>query len=121
LTAANPLRADLIPQPSTLTLYFSMHSTAMVLEIDRLLRAGELSHRKIAARLGVSRGTVSAIASGRRGLYGKDSFERVAPTLPSSPPARCKHCGYRVYQPCRICQARKRRWLLMERSSTLSY
>jgi hypothetical protein len=86
-----------------------MHSSALILEIDRLLREGKLSHRKIAARLHVSRGTVGAIASGRRGLYGKDSHDYHDSPLPESPPTRCHHCGYRVYLPCRICLARKLR------------
>ena len=49
-----------------------MLATATVREIDRLLKKGELSQRKIAAQLGVSRGIVGAIASGRRGLYGRN-------------------------------------------------
>jgi hypothetical protein len=85
-----------------------MLPTALVHEIDRLLREGQLSHRKIAARLGVSRGTVSAIAGGRRGLYGKDPADKKHPSLaPASPPTRCPRCGYRVYLPCLICVARK--------------
>jgi DNA-binding XRE family transcriptional regulator len=86
-----------------------MHTTALVREIDRLLRAGELSQRQIAARLKVSRGTISAIASGRRGLYGKDPFQKYSPLVPSSPPTRCPHCGYRVYLPCIICRIRQHR------------
>ena len=84
-----------------------MLPTTLVHEIDRLLREGELSHRKIAAHLGVSRGTISAIASGRRGLYGKEPFETYSPLVPSSPPTRCPHCGYRIYLPCLICRIRE--------------
>ena len=85
-----------------------MHPTALIHEIDRLLKQGGLSHRRIAARLGVSRGTVSAIATGRRGLYGKEPIEEDHRSLaPASPPTRCPHCGYRVYPPCLICQARQ--------------
>ena len=80
---------------------------ALINEIDRLLREGELSQRKIADRLGVSRGTISAIASGRRGLYGKDPLETYSPLIPTSPPTRCPHCGYRVYLPCLICLSRQ--------------
>jgi len=83
-----------------------MLTTDLVHEIDRLLREGELSQRKIAVRLGVSRSTVSAIASGRRGLYGKDPFETYLSLVPTSPPVRCPHCGYRVYMPCIICRVR---------------
>ena len=45
---------------------------ATVQEIRRLLDEGQLSQRKIAAQLGVSRGTVGAIASGRRGMFGRE-------------------------------------------------
>ena len=85
-----------------------MLPTALVHEIDRLLKRGELSHRKIAARLGVSRGIVSAIANGRRGLYGKDPPDESRRSItPTSPAARCRRCGYRVYGPCLICEARE--------------
>jgi hypothetical protein len=84
-----------------------MHPTALIHEVDRLLREGELSHRKIAARLGVSRGTISAIANGRRGLYGREPLDEDRRTLtPASPPTRCRSCGYHVYMPCLICAAR---------------
>ena len=43
-----------------------MIATALVEEIRHMLREGRLSQREIAKRLGVSRGTVNAIASGRR-------------------------------------------------------
>jgi hypothetical protein len=86
-----------------------MLATAVVQEIDRLLKMGQLSHRKIAARLGVSRGTVSAIASGRRGLHGRDSFDAGCGARRAGlPPTRCPGCGYRVYEPCLICRARSR-------------
>jgi hypothetical protein len=88
-----------------------MHSTALIHEIDRLLKEGELSHRKIATRLGVSRGVVDGLANGRRGLYGKeplaDDRRSLAPTAPAE---RCSHCGYRVYLPCLICQAREHKY-----------
>src|SRR4051812_23660736 len=84
-----------------------MLPTALIHEIDRLLKEGELSRRKIALRLGVSRGTVAAIASGRRGVYGKDPVGRHSAPLRKSPPTRCPQCGYRVYLPCRICRMRE--------------
>ena len=84
-----------------------MLPTALVHEIDRLLRQGELSHRKIASRLGVSRGTISAIANGRRGLFGKDPDDNRAAHIRTAPPMRCPRCGYRVYPPCLICEARE--------------
>lgn len=87
-----------------------MLTTAMVHEIDHLLKEGRLSQRQIAARLGISRGTVGAIAIGRRGLFGKEpAAEPGQPSASPSPPVRCPHCGHRVYAPCLICQARKYR------------
>jgi hypothetical protein len=87
-----------------------MLATATVREIDRLLKEGDLSQRKIAARLGVSRGVVSAIASGRRGLYGRNQPDD--PSVPhraTSQPERCPRCGYRIYRPCLVCQGRQHR------------
>ena len=83
-----------------------MLPVALVNEIDRLLRVGNLSQRKIAARLGVSRGVVSAIASGQRGLHGKETDRPHFPLHNARVPARCPNCGYRVYLPCLICKAR---------------
>lgn len=82
-----------------------MLSQSLILEIDRLLKEGQLSQRKIARRLGVSRGTISAIARGRRRLHGKESRREKR----SARPARCPVCGYRVYLPCMICRAREYR------------
>jgi hypothetical protein len=82
-----------------------MHPLATVIEIDRLLKEGELSQRKIAVRLGVSRGTVTAIASGRRGLHGQDSRHEDE-SMRKSPPERCPRCGYFVSLPCLVCRTR---------------
>lgn len=84
-----------------------MLPTSLVLEIDRLLKEGRLSHRQIALRLGVSRGTISAIAQGRRGLYGKDPIDKRRARTPSSAPIRCPDCGHRVYLPCLVCITRQ--------------
>jgi hypothetical protein len=79
----------------------------LVEEIDRLLHEGQLSQRKIALRLGVSRGTVHAIASGQRGLFGKDPLQEMpTSTPPLLPPERCPECGFRVYKPCLVCRTR---------------
>jgi hypothetical protein len=84
-----------------------MLATALVEEIDRLLKEGRLSHRKIATQLGVSRGTVNAIANGQRGLHGKDApTEGFAVSYAALPPRRCPRCGYRIYVPCHICRTR---------------
>jgi hypothetical protein len=80
----------------------------VVEEIQRLLAEGQLSQRKIAIKLGVSRGTVGAIASGKRGGYGREP-DADQPELPSTdlPPERCQGCGAMVYMPCVLCQARR--------------
>jgi hypothetical protein len=80
---------------------------ALVNEIDSLLHDGTLSRRKIALRLGVSRGIVDAIANGDRGLYGQDPFAKHSPRVPTSPATRCPTCGYRVYLPCLVCRTRE--------------
>jgi hypothetical protein len=87
-----------------------MHSIEIIQEIDRLLRRGDMSQREIAAQVGVSRGTVSALASGRRGLHGKHADDASPASQRSSArPVRCPECGYRVYFPCLICSARAHR------------
>ena len=95
-----------------------MLSLSVVRKIDRLLQEGKLSHRKIADRLGVGRGTVSAIASGRRGLYGKELSSKEPRSLPGQSPAeRCGRCGYLVHKPCLVCEIRdfqERRKLVRE-------
>jgi hypothetical protein len=78
-----------------------------VQEIDRLLREGKLSQRKIAARLRVSRSTVAAIAKGERQLYGRETGRSERDAIePSRESKRCPACGYLVYMPCVICMAR---------------
>jgi hypothetical protein len=85
-----------------------MLALSLVEEIERLLTEGTMSQRKIAKRLGISRGTVAAIASGRRGLYGRDEeSDDHDPHVHLSPPERCPICGYLVYMPCLVCGARE--------------
>ncbi len=83
---------------------------ALVQEIQRYLDEGKLSQRKIAHKLNVSRGTVGAIASGRRGIYGREPSSQ-QPTLCclELPPERCLGCGSKVYKPCVLCRAREYR------------
>lgn len=95
-----------------------MLPTAIVNEIDALVRAGTLSNRKIAMRLGVSRGVVNAIASGKRQLHGGDSDAALLPLGATRPAVRCPYCGYRVYMPCLVCRTREhkrsqRLWALL--------
>jgi hypothetical protein len=86
-----------------------MHATDLLYEIHRLILVGELSQREIAAHLGVSRGTVSAVASGRRSLVGREPRRTYSPLTPTTPPVRCRRCGYRIYLPCIICRVREHR------------
>ena len=84
-----------------------MLAPSMVKEICRLLAEGNFSQRQIARLTGVSRGTIGAIASGKRPDYElrsrtEDEFERLA-----GPPRRCPTCGGMVYMPCRLCALRK--------------
>lgn len=82
-----------------------MIGSGMVAEIRRLLAEGRLSQRKIAKLTGISRATISAIASGRRPDYqprpANDLFDR-----PQGPPRRCLGCGGLVYLPCKLCRVR---------------
>jgi DNA-binding XRE family transcriptional regulator len=81
---------------------------AVVEEIRRLLDEGTLSQRKIAAKLGISRGTVGAIASGKRGLYGREPDpDEPELTALDTPPERCRGCGAMVHMPCLLCRTRR--------------
>ncbi len=77
-------------------------------EVHRLLSEGKLSQRAIARRLGISRGTVCAMATGRRGNC--ESLARANgggnSSKPADPSERCPGCGAMVYMPCRLCRAR---------------
>lgn len=85
-----------------------MLSLSLVEQIVDLLNEGELSQRRIAERVGVSRGTVASIASGRRGLFGRDPESDDDRSLANlTPPERCPKCGYLIYAPCRVCRARE--------------
>jgi hypothetical protein len=87
-----------------------MLSKSLIDEIDQLLKEGRLSQRRIADRLRVSRGVVTAIAGGRRGLHGREVGDNVAMSLaPVGSPERCPRCGYRVYMPCLVCIVREHR------------
>lgn len=86
-----------------------MIAPSMVDEVRRLLSEGRLSQRAIARRTGISRGTVAAIASGRRPDY--EARRRAAGieyTPPRGKPVRCPGCGALVQMPCLACQLRQR-------------
>jgi hypothetical protein len=80
---------------------------AKVLEAQRLIQLGELSYRKIARMVGLGRGTIGQIASGKRLAWpdrvrgGENRAYRC-----SGPIARCPECGGRVYMPCLLCHVR---------------
>ena len=82
-----------------------MIPNSVVHEVQRLLRVEGLSQRKVAMRLGVSRGSVHAIAQGKRN-------EPTGPRLLDPglqydrPPERCPECGGLVYMPCLLCRIR---------------
>ncbi|TWU22688.1 hypothetical protein [Bythopirellula polymerisocia] len=80
-----------------------------VMEVRRLLVEGHLSHRKIALQLGVSRGIVNSIASGRRGLHGRETTTNYSYDSPELVAQRCRGCGAMVYMPCLLCRARQYR------------
>jgi transcriptional regulator with XRE-family HTH domain len=79
-----------------------MITEKVVQEVRRLLAEGTLSQRKIAQRTGICRGTVGAIASGKRPDY--EMSEPVEEEEIVGPPMRCGGCGGLVYLPCRRCR-----------------
>jgi len=83
-----------------------MLALGIVNEIERLLAARKLSERQIARKVGVSRGTVSAIAQGKR--TDRVHVERQAAAYSTdAAPVRCPGCGATVYMPCLACHVRK--------------
>lgn len=85
-----------------------MIATSVVHEIRRLLQEGHVSQRQIARKIGVSRGTVNAIARGKRPSHAaKGQHEENGFTAPSGLPVRCPGCGCRVQMPCLLCYIRE--------------
>ena len=82
-----------------------MLSNALIEAAQRLLIDGKLSHRAIAKKLDVSRGSVSAIASGL--LRTQPQAVPDDDPLETGPIERCASCGGRVYVPCRLCRVRQ--------------
>ena len=84
-----------------------MIAPAVVDEIKRLLEEEALSQRKIARRTGASRGTVNAIALGKRPDYEACRGERGGDFVtPGGPAVRCPSCGGMVQMPCLACRVR---------------
>jgi hypothetical protein len=88
-----------------------MIATPVIECIEKLLAEGKLSQRKIAKKVGVSRGVVASVASGRRPDYEQLQHKRRQgqEPLPLGPLARCRECGGMVYMPCRLCESRRQR------------
>lgn len=85
-----------------------MITPSVVEQVKHLLSDGSLSQRKIAKMTGVSRGTIGAIASGKRRDIRpprKPWYEE--PDEPLGPPRRCSGCGAIVQPPCRACRLRE--------------
>jgi transcriptional regulator with XRE-family HTH domain len=85
-----------------------MIAAETVSEVRRLLIENNLGQREIACRTGISRGSVRAIASGRR----RDNAMRLPMKAidweqPVGPPERCSGCGGLVFLPCLVCATRK--------------
>lgn len=94
-----------LPSPEDRT----MLALPIVEETDRLLKEGKLSQRQIAEHLQISRGTVSAIARGRRALFGRALEADKMDSDPLLPAGRCPSCGFLVHMPCLICRTREYR------------
>ena len=85
-----------------------MIASHLVEQVQQLLIEGKLSHRKIARLTGVSRGTIGAIALGKRRLRPRTMpLWEEEPLVPEGPPQRCPQCGAMVYMPCRLCRTHK--------------
>lgn len=85
-----------------------MIATAIIEEVRRMLREGILSQRQIAERLGVSRGTVNAVALGKRTARSQADANGNEPFIPPTGlPVRCPGCGGRVQMPCLLCHLRQ--------------
>jgi hypothetical protein len=82
-----------------------MISPQVIDEIRRLVLSATLSQRKIAQRLGVSRGTVNAVALGKRPVPHQRRREDPLPA-PEGPAVRCPGCGGLVHSPCLLCRVR---------------
>ena len=82
-----------------------MIAPELVQRVERLLAVGRLSQRKIAKLTGVSRGTVGAIAAGRRPDYEalRRRRQEHEPPERTGPPRRCPGCGAMVLMPCLAC------------------
>ena len=74
-------------------------------EIRALLAEGKLSQRAIARKVGVSRGTVAAIAGRKRPCY--ERRLSADPSATSRRRGRCPICRAMVFFPCLACLVRQ--------------
>ncbi len=99
----------------------TMIAVTVVEEIRRMLGEGRLSQRKIASKIGVSRGTVSAIAQGKHVVVlKKQQSDQRGFIPPTGMPVRCPECGGLVQMPCLLCYIRTKRRQQAQDESTLS-
>ena len=70
---------------------------------ERLIATGEFTRRQISHMAGISRGSVDAIATGKRRCRRRKDTEE-----PRGPLNRCLTCGARVYGDCIACDVRRR-------------
>ena len=94
-----------------------MIGPTVIEEIQRLLAEGDLSQRKIAKVMKVSRGTVAAVASGKRRPYYPRPDDRDEQL--SGPVRRCPGCGGMATMPCRACRVRELRAESLKRCHVL--
>lgn len=88
-----------------------MLTLGKVLEVQKLLCLG-MSQRRVASKLGIGRATVGSIASGKRGLHGReqsscekgcrDHLHELTGDF-----VRCPECGAKVLLPCVRCNAHR--------------
>lgn len=85
-----------------------MIASDIVKEIRQMLAVGSLSQRAIAQQTGVSRGTIYAIAKGKRRDYPPQYFRKDIHFIPPAGlPVRCSGCGGLVQMPCLACSIRQ--------------
>jgi hypothetical protein len=83
-----------------------MVSADVISEVRRLLAGGALSQRAISRQLGIPRGTVGAVAAGRRPDLLPRRGDELDEFAPRGPYVRCPTCGGKVQMPCVACRAR---------------
>jgi len=80
-----------------------MIAASVIHHIQQLLTEGTWSQRRIARLTGISRGTIAAVAQGRRRPHEPRADEGEEPL---GPVERCPECGAMVHMPCRACRIR---------------